>query len=211
MKMTHTGQKKRIGVFGGSFNPVHIGHLITAQDALEFLDLSKVLFVPCNQPPHKDPGQFASAAHRVAMLEKAVADNPRFEICDLEIKRGGTNYSIDTIKQLKKSYPADELYFIIGSDTLPELHQWHEINELLQLCRFVTFSRPGFETKSLGKKSLKLGAAAAHALLKNVVTMHRNAIASSDIRHRVAEDMLISYLVPPAVEKHIIEHNLYKT
>lgn len=203
--------KPRIGLFGGSFNPVHIGHLIMAQDALELLDLAKVLFIPCNQPPHKDAKELAPAAQRIAMLEMAIESNPDFEICDLELRRGGPNYTIDTIRQLRKIYPKHELVFIIGSDSLPELHQWKDINELLHLCRFATFSRPGFELKKISKKRLKLGADATDTLLKNVVSIHQLNISSSDIRHRTAEGMNISYLVLSAVERYIAEHNLYKT
>ena len=97
--------KSRIGIFGGTFNPAHLGHLILAQDALEAFDLDKILFVPCSLPPHKDTSQLVPAVHRAAMLEKAIEDNPDFEICDLEIRRGGTNYSIDTVRHLRKIYP----------------------------------------------------------------------------------------------------------
>lgn len=203
--------KPRLGIFGGTFNPVHLGHLIMAQDALEAFDLVKVLFVPCDLPPHKDAARLAPAAHRAAMLEKAIEDNPDFEICDIEISRGGTNYSIDTVRHLRKLYPCHELFFIIGSDSLMELHQWKDINELLRLCTFVTFVRPAFVPgKTLGK-ALKLEAGLRRSLIKNMVAVHQIDISSSDIRHRVAEGMNIRYLVPGAVEMYIGEHNLYKT
>ena len=203
--------KSRIGIFGGTFNPVHMGHLIMAQDALEVFDLSKVLFVPCDLPPHKDAFQLASAAHRVAMLEKAIEDNPDFEICDIEILRGGTNYSIDTVRYLRKLYPQHDLFFIIGSDSLMELHQWKDIKELLRLCRFVTFIRPGFDPKKASGKALKLEIGLSRDLIKNVVAVHQIDISASDIRHRAAEGMSIRYLVPSFVEIYIAEHNLYKT
>jgi len=188
-----------------------MGHLILAQDALEAFDLSKILFVPCNLPPHKDASHLVSAAHRAAMLEKAIEDNPDFEICDLEIRRGGTNYSIDTIRHLRKIYPQHELFFIIGSDSLMELHQWKEVNELLHLCRFVTFIRPGFDPKKAGNQKPQLNPALSQNLLENVVAVHQIDISASDIRHRAAEGMSIRYLVPNAVEIYIAEHNLYTT
>lgn len=189
---------------------MHTGHLILAQDALEAFDLSKILFVPCNLPPHKDAGQLVSAAHRAAMLEKAIEDNPDFEICDLEIRRGGTNYTIDTIRHLRKIYPQHELFFIIGSDSLMELHQWKEVNEVLRLCQFVTFIRPGFDLKKASTQNPKLDSALSQSLLKNVVAVHQVDISASDIRHRIAEGMSIRYLVPNAVEIYIAEHNLFR-
>lgn len=203
--------KSRIGILGGTFNPVHMGHLIMAQDALEIFDLSKVLFVPCDLPPHKDASQLASAAHRAAMLEKAIEDNPDFEICDIEIRRGGTNYSIDTVRHLRKLHPRHDLFFIIGSDTLMELYQWKDIKELLRLCRFVTFIRPGFDPQKSSGKALKLEIGLSRNLIKNVVAVHQIDISASDIRYRAAEGMSIRYLVPSFVEIYIAEHNLYKT
>jgi len=203
--------KSRIGIFGGTFNPVHMGHLIMAQDALEAFDLSKILFVPCDLPPHKDASHLASAAHRAAMLERAIEDNPDFEICDIEIRRGGTNYSIDTIRHLRKLYPRHDLFFIIGSDSLMELHQWKDIDELLRLCRFVTFVRPGFAPQKASAKALKLETGLSRDLIKNVAAVHQIDISSSDIRHRAAEGMSIRYLVPSFVEIYIAEHHLYKT
>lgn len=187
-----------------------MGHLIMAQDALEVFDLGKVLFVPCDLPPHKDASRLASAAHRAAMLEKAIEDNPDFEICDIEIRRGGTNYSIDTVRYLRKIYPQHELFFIIGSDSLRELHLWKDIDELMRLCRFVTFIRPGFDPKKTSGKALKLEIGLSRGLIKNIVAVHQINISASDIRHRAAEGMSIRYLVPSFVEIYIAEHNLYR-
>ena len=201
--------KTRIGILGGSFNPVHLGHLILAQDALETFDLDTVLFVPCDQPPHKPAAGLAAPEHRVAMLEAALAGSLQFEACDLEIRRGGTTYSIDTVRNLIASRPNDELVFIIGSDTLAELHLWKDVRELLRLCRFVTLARPGFDLKAMTEKNLNLEPELARDLLANVAIGHQVDISSSDIRHRAAEGMRIRYLVPDAVEMYITEHGLY--
>jgi len=203
--------KTRIGIFGGTFNPVHTGHLITAQDALEIFDLSKILFVPCNLPPHKDGRHLVSAAHRAAMLEMAIEDNPAFELCDIEIRQGGTNYSVDTVRQIRNTHRDHELFFIIGSDSLLELHQWKDFAELARLCRFVTFIRPGFEVKTGRAWNLQLEPALRRIIVKDVTAVHQISISATDIRHRVAEGMNIHYLVPPSVEMYIAEHNLYKT
>ncbi|MDD5483685.1 MAG: nicotinate-nucleotide adenylyltransferase [Kiritimatiellae bacterium] len=202
--------QRRIGIFGGTFNPVHLGHLILAQDALEVFDLERILFVPCNLPPHKDAARLVSSSHRAAMLERALEDNPDFEVCDLEIRMGGTNYSIDTVRRLRKACPGCELFFIIGSDSLLELHQWKEINELAKLCRFATFIRPGFEIKKTAGADLKLDPVLSRELIENIAAVHQIDISSSDIRHRIAEGMNIRYLVPGAVAVYIAEHNLYK-
>ena len=200
---------KRIGILGGSFNPVHIGHLIVAQGATEALDLSKMLFIPCATPPHKNVSGMAEASHRMNMLENAAEHDPRFEICDIEIQRGGVSYTIDTVTQLQEENPGADLFFIIGSDTLKELHLWKRIPELLALCEFVTFVRPGFEVDNVKHEELKLDPPWPASLLNNITPGVRVDISSSDIRHRVAEGLSVRYLVPETVEMYIAEHSLY--
>jgi len=203
--MTNT----RIGVLGGTFNPVHLGHLILAQDALEIFELDQVIFVPCDKPPHKDASYVIPATHRLAMLQMALTGNPAFDICDLELRRGGTTYTVDTMRALTRRYQNVELVFIIGSDTLAELHLWKEIDALLNLCRFVTLARPGFDLNTFTEEKLKLPSPWPQTLLRQVAQGHVVEISSSDIRHRAAEDMRIRYLVPSPVELYIAEHNLY--
>ena len=183
--------------------------MILAQDALEAFDLATVLFVPCDQPPHKPAASLVSAEHRAAMLEAALTGALAFEMCDLEIRRGGTTYSINTVRALITRYPKDELVFIIGSDALPELHLWKDARDLLRLCRFATLARPGFDLKAMTGKSLNLEPDLAQALLANVAIGHQVDISASDIRYRVAEGMSIRYLVPDAVDMYIAEHGLY--
>ena len=194
---------------GGTFNPVHIGHLILAQIALESLELIKVLLIPCARPPHKSVGALQPAEHRVAMLEAALEDSLTLELCDIEVLRDGPSYSIDTVDQLGEEYPGKELCFLIGSDTLPELHSWHRIYDLLERCRFITFLRPGCEPEMPAPESLQLNAPWPERLLKDIVTGRMIDISSSDIRHRVAEGMSIRYMVPRAVETYIAERGLY--
>jgi nicotinate-nucleotide adenylyltransferase len=200
----------RIGILGGTFNPVHHGHLILAQDAMEIFELDRVLFVPCDKPPHKDSATIISATHRIAMLQAAFQGNPAFEVCDLELRRGGTTYTVDTMRELTRLYANSELVFIIGSDTLPELHLWKEIGELLNLCRFVTLARPGFDLKSISAAKLHLPPPWPQKLLSQIAKGHTAEISASDIRHRVAEEMSIRYLVPTPVELYIAENDLYK-
>ena len=201
--------RTKIGILGGSFNPVHMGHLILAQSALESFDLEKVLFMPCYVQPLKDPTMLAAPEHRVAMLEAAISGNLQFELLDIEVNRGGTSFAIDSVREIKLLYPDADLFFIIGADTLPELHRWHDIDKLLELCSFATFSRPGQDVLSLDVGDLKLPDPYETQLLETVARGRMVDISSSDIRHRVAEGMSIRYLVPPLVEMYIIEHRLY--
>jgi nicotinate-nucleotide adenylyltransferase len=199
----------RIGILGGTFNPVHIGHLIIAQNAIETYDLATVLFIPCATPPHKSTSALIRADHRLAMLEAAVEGDPRFEVSDIEIKRGGISYAIETLSELTARDPGNDFYFIIGADTVMELHLWKNIYDILPLCTFVTFARPGFRLPGVTESDLKLDPPWPRRLLQNVTIGQRVDVSSSDIRYRVAEGMSIRYLVPAAVEMYIAVHGLY--
>ena len=201
--------RNRIGILGGTFNPIHIGHLMLAQSALEAFDLSKVLFVPCAQPPHKEAAALAGASHRLAMVEAAIEGDLRFEASDIEIERGGVSYAIDTVRQLHQIYPAADLLFLIGSDTLPELHLWKDVYNLLRLCRFITVGRPGRGTGPFRTEDLHLDPPWPEKLLQDVSALRLVDVSSSDIRYRMAEGMSIRYLTPLAVEMYIAEHHLY--
>lgn len=202
--------QNRIGIFGGTFNPVHMGHLVMAQDALELFELSKVIFVPCACPPHKTSNDVASAEHRLAMLQAALEGDLRFEVSDIEIRRGGVSYSIDTAREIKKHHLGCELFFIIGADSLPELRLWKEISQLLDLCRFVTIARPGVDLNDPGLRDPMPGDARSRLLRDQIRVGHMINISSTDIRYRIAEGMSIRYLVHPAVEMYIAEHSLFR-
>jgi len=149
---------QKLGILGGTFNPVHHGHLILAQDALEHFGLDRVLFIPSAQPPHKRSEKLATAEHRLAMLRAAIGDDPCFEVSTIELERQGPSYTIETIKALRATRPEAMLHFIIGTDSLLELHQWYQIGELLGLCEFVTMLRPGFPVEHLTEERLNLPA-----------------------------------------------------
>jgi nicotinate-nucleotide adenylyltransferase len=201
-------QYRSIGILGGTFNPVHLGHLILAQDAFERLELSQVLFVPASVPPHKIGSGVVSAEHRLAMLEFAVEGDMRFGVSDIEIARAGVSYSIDTARAIRRSHPESQLYFIIGADSLSELHQWKDIYELLELCIFVPFSRPGAGA-SPTIESIRLNPPWPERLLSRLIVGHAVDISSSDVRRRVAEGLGIRYLVSESVAMYIDEHGLY--
>lgn len=200
----------RIGIFGGSFNPIHMGHLILAQDALELFELNKIIFVPCACPPHKPAKDLAPADHRLSMIEAALEGDLRMEVSDIEIRRGGVSYSVDTAREIRRMNPEAEVVFVVGSDSLPELHQWKDIGQLLELCRFVALARPGTDLRALENGDLKLDEDSAREIRRRIRVGHCVSISSTDIRYRVAEGMGIRYLVHPAVEMYITEHSLYR-
>jgi nicotinate-nucleotide adenylyltransferase len=208
--MESTRQNTRIGIFGGTFNPVHMGHLIMAQDALELFELNTVVFVPCACPPHKPARDLASAEHRMAMLTAALEGDLRFEVSDIEIQRGGVSYSIDTAREIKQQHPEADVFFIIGSDSLPELRSWKHIDQLLDVCRFVTIARPGTDMNDPNLQDPMPGDARSSALRELIRVGHLVNISSTDIRYRIAEGMSIRYLVHPAVEMYITEHSLFR-
>jgi len=200
---------ERIGVLGGTFNPVHLGHLLVAQTAADRFELSRVLFIPCARPPHKSAARLLPAQHRYDMLALALEGDVRFEPCDLEVRRGGCSYTVDTARELRESLPGRMLYFILGVDSLLELHLWRDIYRLLTLCEFITLGRPGAKEGTIAEEDIQLDAPWSERLLANYVQGRMVDISSSDIRHRVAEGLSIRYLVPPAVEMYIAEHGLY--
>ena len=199
---------RRTALFGGTFNPVHAGHLVVAQDACEQFELDEVIFLPCARPPHKDALPLAEGRHRLAMIEGALEGDPRFSVSGMELERGGASYTVDTLDAMRRRRPDDRLFFIIGSDSLLELHTWRAPERLLELADFITVSRPGFRAPS--EASLGLPPEAARSLLQRVCRAHALDISSSDIRRRVAEGLSIRYLVPSFVEMYIAEHGLYR-
>ena len=176
---------------------------------METLELKGVTFVPCSTPPHKDAEGLADSAHRLAMLRLAVKDTVGFDVSDIELQRSGTSYTIDTILALHARYPTNEWVFLIGSDSLFELHTWRRIDELLGLCTIVAMARPGFDPSDIDPRNLKLKDPWPRRLLDNVITGHRIEISASDIRARIANGKSIRYLLPEAVEEYIDEHLLY--
>ena len=178
-----------------------------AQDATEQLELERVIFIPSATPPHKTVDKLASARDRLQMIKLAIRGNKRFEVDDLEIRRGGKSYSVDTLTQLKRRYPRAEFFFIIGADSLQELHLWREVKRLVTLCTFVTVPRPGFQAKPVIDP--RLDVATRRRLRQHVLRGHACDIASRDIRTRIANGRSIRYLVPDAVHQYIRRRRLY--
>jgi len=201
---------KRIGIIGGSFDPLHIGHLVIAQDAAEHLGLSKVVFIPAAIPPHKQHVRRADVEHRLNMLKLALESDTRFSVSDIEIRRGGLSYSVDTIKALGAIHNDADLFLIVGSDTLVELHTWHRVEELLKMCNVATILRPGIDSLDAIDQKIQMSGKHKAKLMGHIIAAHRVGISSTEIRLRVAEGRGIRYLVPPEVETYIYEHGLYQ-
>ena len=196
-----------IGVLGGTFDPVHSGHLVIAEKARLKLRLARVLFVPAGQPWFKTARTISPAAHRVEMVKRAIAANPHFELSAVEVDRPGPSYSVETIAILQQQLGAGaRLFFLVGWDSLAELPQWKEPDRLIQLCKLVAVTRPGFSRPDLkALESLVPGVTQRVAWLD----IPPVDISSTDIRNRVARGLSIHGLVPEGVEGYIKEHKLY--
>jgi len=194
-----------IGVLGGTFDPIHIGHLVVAEEARTKLGLSEVLFVPAGQPWLKQDRDITPAVHRVEMVRRAIADNPYFKLSTLEMDRPGPSYTVDTLTMLQTQLGSGaSFFFILGRDTLAELPLWKEPQKVVQLCRLVVPPR-------LGSRDLKHLEKAIPGLLDKVIQLDMPVIgiSSSEIRQRIAQGLSIRYLVPAEVEKYIMEQSIY--
>jgi len=199
----------KIGVLGGTFNPIHIGHLILADEIREAAVLDRVLFIPAYFPPHKKASDVVSGEHRLRMVELAIAGNPFFEASDIELRRKGVSYTIETITGLRRERPDGEFYFIIGADTVPELATWHKIGELAGLCKFLVGSRPGCRLRWEPLQEV-LPKAGVNELRGGVIPTTPVGVSSSMIRSRIRDGRTVRYLVPRGIEKYIAEHSLYR-
>ncbi len=200
-----------IGLFGGSFNPVHNGHLIVARAVAERLGLTRVVLIPSAHPPHKQSrNDLASAADRLEMVRLAIAGESCLDVSDIELRREGPSYTILTVQEYRTSVGPDvPLHWIIGGDTLPELHTWYRVRELIDLCRIVTAVRPGFETPDLSVLEPTLTSEQVQRLREGVLPTPRIDISATDIRRRIRDGRSIRYLVPDAVREFIEHGKLY--
>tara|TARA_B100000029_G_scaffold83810_1_gene74620 strand:+ start:1426 stop:2004 length:579 start_codon:yes stop_codon:yes gene_type:complete len=190
----------RICLFGGTFDPPHIGHLLIAQTVCEAENFDKIIFIPAYQPPHKT--EITPVDDRLKMLKIAVKGNPNFEISDIEIKRGGVSYTIDTVKAVKKELGTDkkDLFYLIGSDSLLNFHNWKDPKNILDECQVIVAIRPGFRPSDIPSWIL-------HRI--QFANIPRFEISSSNIRHRWVENKTIRYMVTLPVWDYINENNLY--
>ncbi|MDA8125928.1 MAG: nicotinate-nucleotide adenylyltransferase [Deltaproteobacteria bacterium] len=211
------------GLFGGTFDPIHIGHLRCAQEVMELFDLNRIIFVPAAKPPHKIDAAVTPFYHREQMIRQAIEDNPAFSFSDVENRRGGTSYSVETVEYLLDKYRLEdlELYFILGQDAFHAIRSWKDWERLLLLCNFAVMTRPGYVSRGLtdilppefaahftyDEEAQGYRSTTGHCLYFREVTFLD--ISSSNIRKRAGEGKSIHYLVPEAVRHYIVKNNLY--
>ncbi|QOL24461.1 nicotinate-nucleotide adenylyltransferase [Thalassotalea sp. LPB0316] len=212
-----TKKLQRIGLFGGTFNPIHLGHIDTVEQGAKLLALDKVALMPANIPPHKDKPTIANH-HRVNMLNLVCQDNPRFYLEPYELEQTETSYTVNTLKAFKQHQPNQRLYFFIGMDSLVNFHLWRDYQEILAMTNLIVSTRPGYQLSQvideLKPRLISYQAYLAnhqhetgHIILLPEVNL---AIASSDIRRLVEQNKSINSLVPPSIEQYIDTHKLYQ-
>lgn len=219
----------RLGLFGGSFNPIHNGHLAIAHEVHLRMQLSRVLFIPTGDPPHKQDESLAPANARFNMVQLATAGTPAFDVTDIELRRKGKSYSIDTVLELREQFgPSTELFFIIGLDAFLDFHTWKTPGEILKICHFVVVPRPGQSFGTLIKLSLlptldaqmlaQLDAGAVGTLDIAVpaspgitcLSLPPHPISASEIRQRIRRGLPLANMLPHSVESYILLHSLYQ-
>lgn len=217
----------RIGIFGGTFNPIHNGHLYIAEAVREKLDLNRILFIPSGNPPHKKEEEIPPAKHRLEMTRMALVGHPAFELCEIEVNRPGKSYSVETLLELKRLYPHDRLFFIIGTDAFSDLPTWRDPERLFSLSDFVVVTRPGHPFSRLPDLSLLRKAdlrplleldrrkgGIATVPLTSGTSIHffsipPSPISASEIRKKLAAGTETKNLLPEPVASYIIKNKLY--
>ncbi|HWR41176.1 MAG TPA: nicotinate-nucleotide adenylyltransferase [Patescibacteria group bacterium] len=203
-----TNAVRKIGIMGGTFDPIHIGHLVIAEAVCNEFQLDRVIFIPANIPPHKQGWRVTSTLHRYIMTISATYSNPNFFVSDMEMERPGPSYTIDTMETLAaKYYPGAELYFILGADAVCDLPTWNHVDRLLELCWFVATTRPGC-VSSIDAVIEQLGSRGREKILR--LNTPELEISSTDIRERIRKGRSIKYIVPESVARYIEKEGLYR-
>ncbi|MHB9144108.1 MAG: nicotinate-nucleotide adenylyltransferase [Symbiobacteriia bacterium] len=199
---------QRLGILGGTFDPVHIGHLALAEAARAAFALDQVVFIPVAAPPHKGAAPAAAAEHRLAMVQLAVGGNPGFAVSSMELERPGPSYTVDTLVELRRRHPGASLFFIVGADEILDLSvTWREPRRVLELAEFIAATRPGFDLERLHEALAPLGEG-AEARIHPLPWLHLGVSASA-LRERLAAGKTVRYLVPDPVLAYMQRHHLY--
>ncbi len=218
-KTMKQGTSKRVGLFGGTFNPIHLGHLRGAEEIREVFHLNEVIFVPSSIPPHKRTEKMTKASHRLEMVRLAISGNPHFSVSDVEISRSGKSYSIETIKYFR-DMGHDVFFFILGSDAFAEIETWKEFQKLFSLCHFVVMTRPGSQEeacsppqalapnfKYASEEEAWVHVSGYMLYFKQISFLD---ISSTKVRKLIEKNRSVRYLIPPEVQIYIQEHSLYR-
>ena len=208
----NNNEPKKIGIMGGTLNPVHHGHLVTAQEALDQFGLDEVIFIPTGDPPHKIEDLLAHAEDRYLMTVISTSSNSSFFVSRVEIDRTGKSYTIDTVKELRKIYGSgSELYFITGADAILEILTWTNTREIVTLTKFIAATRPGYDlSKIKGLKTTLFDSEDKADRRIFIMEIPALAISSTNIRQRIKNGRPVNYLVPEGVNNYILKHGLYK-
>lgn len=198
----------KIGIMGGTFNPIHLGHLILSEHIREEMELDRIIFIPTGQPPHKDEKDVIDKFHRQSMTEISIEDNPYFLLSTIEIERSNKSYTIDTISNLKKQYKDDSLIMIIGADSLINIEQWKDASKLLKEIDFVVADRITKQNEDVLQEIKRLNM--KYNTKIRYIDTPIIEISSTEIRNKIKKNESIKYLVNPKVHKYILENNLYK-
>jgi nicotinate-nucleotide adenylyltransferase len=215
-------QNRKVGIFGGTFNPIHLGHLRSAEEIRETFTLDRMYFVPAARPPHRSGDTLVSAVHRLKMVELAIADNPFFQASAVELERTGPSYSVDTIRSFRQTFEPDSLFFIVGFDAFREIHTWKEYASIPWLCHLIVTSRPGVSTPPL-EQFLPVALqstlwydpvqkmyrhTSGHSLIFHEI--HGLHISASQVRALLRQSKSIRYLIPSTVAAYIADNSLYQ-
>lgn len=202
-------KKNKVGIMGGSFDPIHYGHLVLAEEVRQHFNLDRVIFIPVGKAPHKSAYQMADGETRCSMVSLAIADNPYFELSRLEIDSEETSYTVHTLQKMKAHYgESAELYFITGADTLLDLENWYDVSTVLKLCTFVGATRPGYVSEELVQKAKALRE--TYNAQIELIAIPGLAISSTEIRERLQKGVTVKYLLPDAVERFILREAVYE-
>ncbi|MCX7423518.1 MAG: nicotinate-nucleotide adenylyltransferase [Planctomycetia bacterium] len=200
--------RRRIGIYGGSFDPIHLGHLLLAETCREVCALDEVWFLPCANPPHKPVGSLSAGQLRVEMIELAIAGNPWFKVCRIELDRSGPSFTVETLRQLTLQHPTAEFCFLMGADSLADLPQWREPRTILELAEVIAVNRGHQTPLSVDLLENQLGSLARDRV--SLVAMPAIDVSATDLRERVRSNRSTRFRIPRAVEVYITQHGLYR-
>lgn len=205
-----TSRTPRLAVFGGSFDPLHNAHMFLAGDLLRREIADEVLFVPARRPPHKGGRILTPPEHRLAMLQRAIEPHEAFSVSDIELVKEDTSYTYDTLNVLSRAYPDYSLVFVMGLDSLAELHEWYKATELVNRFEFLVYPRPGVQPPAHSRMVKYFGNRNAQKLHNAIIDAPSLPISATEIRRLAGEGQNLSGLVPESVQSYIVENNLYK-